>query len=189
MAIDEKWSYSECQKMLMAYLAKNKITANMTLEQSIQTQRKYKEKYTVEQFIEKLREVYDIKGEITPDKIRKARKKSDVPLEKDEQKAFCKWLKDKGYRHWANGLGVKLSYDVKYIASLKSQGHYPSIPDMTIFLNNGKTCFVEMKRTQGGVATHAQKEWVKWLNENGYPAKICKGCAEAIEFVESLEIF
>ena len=115
-----------------------------------------------------------------------AKKKSDIPLEKDEQKRLCKWLKDNKIGHWANGLGVKLDYDVKYIASLRSQGHYVGLPDMTILLGNGKVCYIELKRQKGGRVSEEQKKWIDYLNKNGYPAKVCNGCDEAIEFIESL---
>lgn len=199
MAIDEKWSYSECQKMLMAYLAKNKITANMSLEQSIQTQRKYKEKYTVEQFIEKLREVYDIKGEITPDKIRKVRKKSDVPLEKDEheiQKQVCKYLDKKGYKYFSvpNGFVFKSNKknnandnvsSAKYINYLKAEGLRVGIFDLVILLGNGEAAFLELKKPKGKATEH-QLKWQEWFNNNGYKNKIAYGYDEAVDFIQRL---
>lgn len=130
---------------------------------------------------------FDVKGDVNWKSLQKARKVTDIPLEKDEQKRLCKWLKDNKIGHWANGLGVKLDYDVKYIASLKSQGHYVGVVDMTILLGNGKVCYIELKRQKGGRVSEEQKKWIDYLNKNGYPAKVCKGCDEAIEFITQLK--
>ena len=123
-----------------------------------------------------------------------AKKNSDAyeycltSLEKDEQKRLCKWLKENKIGHWANGLGVKLDYDVKYMASLRSQGHYKGIADMTILLPKGKAMFLELKRVKGGVVSEEQKKWIKYLQSLDYPAKVCYGADEAIEWIkEELE--
>ncbi|MGN1125541.1 MAG: VRR-NUC domain-containing protein, partial [Candidatus Gastranaerophilaceae bacterium] len=165
-------------KKINAYFAKNKIINGKTSE--------WLRKYDEEEFDKFIKEQYDIKGEVTPQKIMKAKKKTDIPLEKEEQKRLCKWLKENKIGHWANGLGVKLDYDVKYMASLRSQGYYTGIPDMTILLGNGKVCFVELKRQKGGRVSEEQKKWIDYLNKNGYPAKVCNGCDEATQFIESL---
>ena len=149
----------------------------------------YKQKY--EDLVGKydlLAKQYEIKGEVTPVKIMSAKKKSDIPLEKDEQKRLCKWLKENKIGHWANGLGVKLDYDVKYMASLRSQGHYKGIADMTILLPKGRAMFLELKRVKGGVVSEEQKKWIKYLQSLDYPAKVCYGEDEAIEWIkEELE--
>ena len=189
--IDEKqqnvWAYQtmaldgrsiNLTKKINAYLKKNNIGFDKTME--------YLKQYNTEEFDEFIREQYEIKGEVTPVKIMSAKKKSDIPLEKDEQKRLCKWLKENKIGHFATGLGVKLGLDVKYVASLKSQGHYSGIPDLVVLLGNGKICFVELKRQKGGVVSEEQKKWIDYLNNNGYPAKVCKGCDEAIEFIEQL---
>lgn len=191
MSFDEKqynlWAYRNMAldmrtinltKKINAYLKKNNIVFDKTIE--------YLKQYNTEEFDDFIKQQYDIKGDVTPIKIMNARKKTDIPLEKDEQKRLCKWLKDNKIGHWANGLGVKLDYDVKYIASLRSQGHYIGLPDMTILLGNGKVCYIELKRQKGGRVSEEQKKWIDYLNKNGYPAKVCNGCDEAIEFIESL---
>lgn len=165
-------------KKINAYLKKNNIGFDKTME--------YLKEYNTEEFDEFIREQYDIKGEVTPAKIMSAKKKSDIPLEKDEQKRLCKWLKENKIGHFATGLGVKLGLDVKYVASLKSQGHYSGIPDLVVLLGNGKICFIELKRQKGGKVSEEQKKWIEYLNKNGYPAKVCKGCDEAIEFIKQL---
>ena len=189
--IDEKqwniWAYQNMAidgrsinltKKINAYLKKNNIGFDKTME--------YLKQYNTEEFDEFIREQYEIKGDVTPVKIMSAKKKSDIPLEKDEQKRLCKWLKENKIGHFATGLGVKLGLDVKYVASLKAQGHYSGIPDLVVLLGNGKICFIELKRQKGGKVSEEQKKWIEYLNKNGYPAKVCKGCDEAIEFIEQL---
>jgi len=39
--------------------------------------------------------------------------------------------------------------------------------------------FVEMKRTDGGRLSEAQRRWLGWLSELGYEAVCCHGCEEA----------
>lgn len=163
-------------KKINTYFAKVGIVNGRTREWLL--------KYNEDEFDSFIREKYEIKGEVTPLKILNAKKKSDMPLEKDEQKRLCKWLKENKIGHFATGLGVKLGLDVKYVASLKSQGHYSGIPDLVVLLGNGKICFVELKRQKGGVVSEEQKKWIDYLNNNGYPAKVCKGCDEAIEFIK-----
>lgn len=165
-------------KKINAYFAKVGIVNGKTSEWLL--------KYDEDEFDSFIREQYEIKGEVTPLKILNAKKKNEdnIPLEKDEQKLLCKWLKENKIGHFATGLGVKLGLDVKYVASLKSQGHYSGIPDLVVLLGNGKICFVELKRQKGGVVSEEQKKWIDYLNNNGYPAKVCKGCDEAIEFIK-----
>lgn len=45
---------------------------------------------------------------------------------------------------------------------------------------------VEMKRKKGGATSANQKQWIKTLNEAGVQTVVCKGCDEAIEFIESI---
>lgn len=128
---------------------------------------------------------YEVKGELNWKSLQKARKIDDVPLERDEQKIFCKWLKDNKIAHFANGLGFQMLSPIQ-VNALKAIGHYSNIPDMTILLGNGRICFVEMKRRKGGVVSEGQKKMIDYLNENNYPTKVCKGYDDAIEFVKSL---
>ncbi len=188
---DEKqfnlWSYQtmaldgrciNLTKKIHAYQKKNNIGFDKTIE--------YLKQYNTEEFDDFIRQQYDIKGEVTPLKIMNAKKKTDIPLEKEEQQKLCKWLKANKIGHWANGLGIKLDYDVKYMASLRSQGWYRGVPDMTILLPKGKAIFLELKRVKGGVVSDEQKKWIKYLQSLDYPAKVCYGADEAIEFVKSL---
>ena len=46
--------------------------------------------------------------------------------------------------------------------------------------------FIEMKRKKGGTISANQKRWLKTLNEAGVQSVVCKGCDEAIKFIESI---
>lgn len=141
---------------------------------------------TYEQLEDLITNDYDIKGDINWKSLQSAKKITDCPLEKDEQKNFCNWLKKNKIAFYANGLGIDFNNNYKYLNSLRSQGWKTNIPDLTILLGNGKTVFVEMKRIKGGRVTEGQEKCINWLNTNGYPSKVCKGCNEAIEFIESM---
>lgn len=164
------------QKLVSCYLKKKGIDFN---------KRQYYDELSISDLEELITSEFDVKGEVNWKSLQKANKISDVPLEKEEQQRLCKWLKENKIGHWANGLGVKLDYDARYMASLRSQGWYGGIPDMTILLPKGKVIFIELKRQKGGRVSEKQKKWIEYLNNNGYPAKVCNGCDEAIKFIES----
>jgi len=42
---------------------------------------------------------------------------------------------------------------------------------------------IEMKRSKGGRVSDAQRYWLRTLNLAGVEAHVCRGCAEAIQFV------
>lgn len=177
-------------QLVHAYLKK----VNKPLDET----RDYLVKYTQEQFCEKLKEHYDIKGKVDHLKIAKAKIKNDnaVPLEKDEQKAFIKWLREQNktkpkenqWKITASGNGFVLGSDsnYKYMASLKAQGLDVGELDVKICPGKGLTIYVEMKRIRGSKVSPEQQERVDWYNANGYPSKICYGADMAIEFVNEI---
>lgn len=76
---------------------------------------------------------------------------------------------------------------------MKAQGTSPGYPDYTILIParrypNAKTriMFLELKRRTGSKTTVEQKEWVQRLNEEGIPARICKGLDEAQAFIDEM---
>lgn len=142
--------------------------------------------YSEEEFNQLIKGVYHIEGEVTFSKILKAKKNEGyVPSEYEEQKALVKWLKNNKIKHQASGNGYKLDMsDYRYIAKIKAMGLCKGYPDLIVYLGNGKTLHIEMKRTKGGKVSDEQENWLKWLNDNNYPSKVCYGAKEAIEFVK-----
>ena len=167
-------------KLISAYLKKN--------DQPLDKSEEYMSKYTKDEFCDLLLQFYDIKGNITPEKILSAKKRSldgSNLSEYDEQKIFVKWLRDNKIKCAASGNGYALNTqdNVHYMAKLVATGLSRGYPDIEVFLGNGKSLYIEMKRKKGGVVSEAQKKWIDWLNDNGYSAKVCKGADEAIEYV------
>ncbi len=112
-----------------------------------------------------------------------------IPTEAEEQKALCEWLRKKGIRHFSTSMGVWFGKkNFRYIASLKARGFEVGVPDLVILLGNGITAFIELKRREKTKSQlrESQREWIKWLNENGYPARVCYGAIEGIRFITEL---
>ena len=169
-------------KLINAYLKKN--------DQPLDKIEDYMSKYTKDEFCDLLLQFYDIKGVITPDKILKAKKRSlegsnDNLSEYEHQKIFVKWLRDNKIKCAASGNGFMLNTkdNIHYVAKLKASGMSVGFVDLEVFIGNGKSLYIEMKRKKGGVVSEEQKKWITWLNDNGYSAKVCHGADEAIEYV------
>ena len=110
-------------------------------------------------------------------------------LEKDEQKnfvAYCE-LHNIVCVHIPNGFNRGIMKNrFGYINSLKAQGYKNGFPDLIVFVKNKthNALFLEFKKAKGGIISPAQKEWQEWLNNNGYYARIAKGCDNAIEILK-----
>ena len=168
-------------KLINAYLKKN--------DQPLDKSEEYVSKYTKDEFCDLLLQFYDIKGVITPEKILSAKKRQadgSNLSEYDEQKIFVKWLRDNKIKCSSSGNGFALDTknNVHYMAKLRASGLSAGFPDLEVFLGNGKSLYIEMKRKKGGVVSETQQKWITWLNDNGYSAKVCKGADEAIEYVK-----
>ena len=127
----------------------------------------------------------------------------DNPTEDQEQEAFVQWLRLKGYPHFRvpNETYTK-SWSQK--AKNKKLGVSSGVPDLFIAVpfppphliiahkdrddevRNKTLVAIEMKRKKGGTTSENQKKWIKTLNEAGVQTVVCKGCDEAIEFIESI---
>lgn len=117
--------------------------------------------------------------------------------ERKEQIAFVNYIKismpDVYKMMCASANGEKRPINIfgkkRYCASgktLKDMGVKKGYPDISIFIpaKGYHGLFIEMKRTgKLSKITKEQKDWVKNLNENGYFAKICYGCIDAINTV------
>ena len=115
---------------------------------------------------------------------------SKPPLEKDEQKEFIIYLKEKRLIHASISNENILSYLNRSIAArvmkeLKEMGLQKGFTDLMVMLPN-KIIFIEMKRIKGSKTSHEQKVWNLVLDALPYAsAYICKGCDEAIEVIEN----
>lgn len=69
---------------------------------------------------------------------------------------------------------------------LQLEGVSPGVPDLMLPTPRGKHhgLFVEMKRTKGGRTSNEQKDWIAYLQANGYRAIVCHGFEEAKKEIE-----
>lgn len=64
---------------------------------------------------------------------------------------------------------------------MNKEGRRKGYPDLQLLYpsNNYHGLIIEMKRKTGGTVSPEQKDFLKWFNENGYKAVVCKGFDEA----------
>ena len=171
-------------KLINAYLKKN--------NQSLDKSEEYMKKYTKDEFCDLLLQFYDIKGNVTPDKILKAKKRTTdmSESEHDIQVKVCKYLTSKGLKYWAvpNGFvhnGADKQATIRYIGYMKAEGVRNGVFDMTILLGKGDIAFLELK-TLKGRPSEEQLNWKEYFDKNNYKNAICKGYDEAVAFIDSL---
>lgn len=112
------------------------------------------------------------------------------PTEAQEAKILVAYLRVKGYRfmHCANETGSGQGARFQGIRN-KQQGVSKGFPDYQIWLKDGTQVFIELKRIKNSTTSPEQKEWIAFLQHHGFKAEICKGAAEAINFIETVNIF
>jgi len=113
-----------------------------------------------------------------------SRIKEKARLERHEQIDFVKWCKAKGLRVAANMNEGRRSK--RNGASLQAAGLSAGHPDVQIYAKRkgSGSLFIEMKRTKGSVISDEQREWVAWLNANGYTAHFAYGAEDAKRLTE-----
>ena len=116
---------------------------------------------------------------------------SNYPTELQEQITIFKWINENKQKYpmlnYCNASlnGVRLSIGQSAIA--KRSGLIKGYPD--IFLpykvNEYSGLFIELKRVRGGVVSPEQKDFLSFLNKQGFKAVVCKGSKEAIDTIKS----
>lgn len=108
-----------------------------------------------------------------------------IPTEQEEQIAFVGYLNARNipFFHVPNSTWTK-SWNQKRINH--AMGVQPGVPDLFVFVN-GSPIAIEMKRIKGATTSLAQKIWLEILNKSSVEARVCKGCEEAIAFVEEVQ--
>ena len=99
-----------------------------------------------------------------------------IPAEHEEQRELVRWFRQTwpGVRIFAIPNGGHRSPATA--GRLKAEGVSSGVPDL--FIPAGGL-WVEMKRTKGGSVSPEQKDWIKYLEDVGYCAKVCKGAEDA----------
>lgn len=117
--------------------------------------------------------------------------------EEQEQMAFVEWLTINHIPHFhcPNEVGGQSrSLKVRAI-KMKRMGVSKGVPDLFVFIpvygiNHHIDCYqmcaIEMKRKKGSTTSKEQKEWLKVLQASGAMSAVCKGCDEAIAFVDAI---
>ena len=109
--------------------------------------------------------------------------------EAEEQMAVIKWAELMSNKHtclkWLYHCPNGGSRNVAEAANLKRMGVKAGVPDLCLpYPSNGHHgLYIEMKR-DGGRLTAAQRDYLAWLNENGYRAVVCYGTEHAIKVLE-----
>ena len=109
--------------------------------------------------------------------------------EAEEQMAVIKWAELMSNKHpclkWLYHTPNGGSRNVAEAANLKRMGVKAGVPDLCLpYPSNGyHGLYIEMKR-DGGRLTAAQRDYLAWLNENGYRAVVCYGTEHAIKVLE-----
>lgn len=178
-------SLNDYRHKIFAYL--KKVKPGDTIDFNLADE--YYKKYSEEEFDKLIKQYFDIKGKyVTVDAIQKCKRKTanKVLSEYEEQKNFVKWLRDRKIKCSSSGNGFCLDTknNIYYMAKLKATGLSKGFPDLQVFLGKGKTVFIEMKRKKDSTLYEEQKEWINWLNNNGYKAYICYGADEAIAAIK-----
>ncbi len=108
---------------------------------------------------------------------------TNAPTEAEEQIMLVQWLQLKKLPHFRVP-SETFTRSWKQKNMNRALGVVRGVPDMFVLVG-GKMIAVEMKRTKGSVTSPEQKVWIEQLNNNGVPAKVCKGFTEAKAYIES----
>jgi hypothetical protein len=109
--------------------------------------------------------------------------------EHDEQKALIKWF-DLQYRELRGRLAAvpNASKCPVYVgAKMNAEGRRKGYPDLQLLTPRAgyHGLIIEMKNADGGSVSPEQKDFLQWLNEQGYLAVVCNGFEEARAVIDN----
>lgn len=171
-----------------------KIDAYLKLNnKSLDEEDEYFKKYTEDEFDSLIRQHYTIKGDITPQKILKAKLKKEQrePTEHEIQVELVKYLSKYKIKHFAvpNGFvrgGSDKVENARYVNYMKAEGLKNGAPDLVLLPGSGDVIFLELK-TEKGKLSEYQLEWQEFFNRNQYVYKIVYGLNEAKQFIDKIK--
>ena len=123
------------------------------------------------------------------DSLREKAVTMETISEANEQEAVMIWAAHSIWKYpclrWLFHIPNGGTRNVAEAVHLKRLGVKPGVPDLFLpYPANGHHgLFIEMKSEKGRPSA-LQKEWVEWLNLNGYMAVVCYGAGEAINALE-----
>ena len=98
-----------------------------------------------------------------------------IPTEHEEQRQLVMWFRQNySQRIFAIPNGGYRSKSAA--AKLKVEGVSAGIPDLFI---PAFRLWIEMKRVKGGRLSPDQKDWIEYLQSNGYICFVCNGADDA----------
>ena len=113
-----------------------------------------------------------------------------VPTESEEQCMLFEWaeLSQAMYPelallfHIPNGSCKPINQAIKF----KREGLKPGVPDLCLPVarQGYHALYIEMKRSEGGRLSDAQKWWLENLHAQGNKAVVCNGFEEAASVIE-----
>ena len=120
--------------------------------------------------------------------------------EEEVQKSVVNYLKLKYPKAWycASLGGIRTSF--KQAVKAKATGYVKGFPDLQICVpergvegDGGGTLkgemyhglFLEIKKDKKSYPTKEQKEWIAYLNEQGYCARVTKGLDESLAVIDA----
>ena len=111
-----------------------------------------------------------------------------VPSEDHESLAFVGWLE----LLRAEGKPIRFSHIPNETPTspiqakrLQRMGVRRGVPDYVLIIRN-RLIFIELKRSEGGVVSGPQKEWIAALNAANVGVYVCNGAREAKQVVSNL---
>jgi hypothetical protein len=124
--------------------------------------------------------------------------KVTVPLEDEEAVALADYLRASKipFCHVANESRGNTRAAMIRGAKLKKMGQMRGVWDYEIFIpakgitgrvDAYQEIRIELKRQKGGTVSPEQKAWGKVYEKAGIPCRICKGCEEAIKFINEIK--
>lgn len=111
-----------------------------------------------------------------------------IPTEHEEQKALIAWFDMSFPAHKGRLFAVPNgAYKSRSAAShYMREGLRSGVPDLMLPVARGgyHGLFIEMKRQKGGVVSPVQRDWIEYLNAQGYQAVVCRGFDAARKTIE-----
>ena len=123
------------------------------------------------------------------DSLRKKPVTLDTISEAQEQTAVMTWARYNERKYpmlkWLFHIPNGGSRHPAEAVTLKRMGVKPGVPDLFLPypVNGYSGLWIEMKAEKGR-PTALQKEWLEWLNQQGYRAVVCHGAESAIYEIE-----
>lgn len=172
-------------KKIDAYLKRNGL--------SLDKEKEYFEKYTEEEFDNLIKQHYNIRGNLTPQNILRAKPKNQIKeTEHDIQVKVVKYLAKLNIKHFAIPNGFVRGSDnrvenARYVNYMKAEGLKNGAPDLVILPGDGKVVFLELKTAKGKPSEY-QLEWQEFFDRNGYNYTIIYGYEAAERFIKMLVV-